>query len=442
MRRILIGLISALLAVLLVSAETRAETSVDAMTIVRIAQEERGSEKKDQMPLLQYLGVDATNLADGNLSLHVYGWGRYDLKDKSFNDQRWGGELNYGYVQYSLPYANANLRTGRVFIREGIVNEQVDGVSAHTDLPYGFGISAFGGATVRTEDYPGESKDGKGDALYGGRLNYRYGGMLELGFSGLYESDRMDLTNPGNRVLSDVGLFGSRRLIGGDIWFSPCRQMQLMGHTSYNTETDGVAEHSYLLNINALEKLSISGEFTEYHERDLFYSSLMFSRLVTNLSEKSRTAGAWVSYEPTESLEMIADYRYYSRDRGDASRFGGDVRLSKLEKALRLGLGYHYLRSGPDFAVFPSASTSGSFHEGRAYAVYKSESYVASADWTGYFFRENIEGKSNAWEVVASLGYPIAPGLILSGDIGYGQNPQYDDEVKGLIRLTYAYKKE
>ena len=29
------------------------------------------------------------------------------------------------------------------------------------------------------------------------------------------------------------------------------------------------------------------------------------------------------------------------------------------------------------------------------------------------------------------------PNLVLSGDISYGRNPEYLDETKGLLRLTY-----
>ena len=438
MRRILFWLFPALLAVLALSAVARADTAIEATTIMRFNQTDRpGISKQDQLPLTQFLGVDADGLADGNLSMHVYGWGRADLQDKSFNDDRLAGELTYGYVQYSLAYANANLRGGRLFIKEGIVNEQVDGMSAHTDLPLGFGLSAFGGATVRTENLPGESNDGKGDSIFGGRLNYRYGGMLELGFSGLYESSAATLSNPGNLVLANNGLFGSRRLLGGDIWFSPYRMVELMGHSSYNTETHGVAEHNYLLNIKPYEGMTVSGEFTEYQKHDLFYSSLMFSRLVTNLSETSRTVGGRISYEPTSAVELSADYRYYTRDQAEAARFGGDIRVTLLDNALRAGLGYHYLRAGPDFAAFSSASASGSFHEGRVYAVHDTKAYVAAVDVIGYFFRENISGKCYAWEAMTSLGYHIKPGLTLSGDISYGQNPQYNDEVKGLLRLTF-----
>ena len=48
-----------------------------------------------------------------------------------------------------------------------------------------------------------------------------------------------------------------------------------------------------------------------------------------------------------------------------------------------------------------------------------------------------MENRSNAWEAQGSLGYHLTKDLALSGDLSYGQNPQYKDETKGLVRLTY-----
>ena len=437
MRKTLFRLFPALL-LLAIPVCALADVSIDSATILRFQQDDRlGLPKERFMPVTQFLGVDADKLADGNLSLHLYGWGRLDMKDRSYNDDYTEGSLTHGYLQYRFNHANARIRAGRFFITEGIVNEQVDGLSVRTDLPFGFGLSAFGGATVNTESIPGEGTDGKGDGIYGGRVNFRYGGMLELGVSGVYESNAPNLANPGNQALARAGNFGNRRLIGGDIWLSPHRMVELLGRTSYNTETNDVAEHSYLLNVKPLPDLVLTGEFNEYRERSLFYSSVMFARLVNSLNEGSRTVGGRISYKPMEMVEIAADYRHYSRDIGESARFGGDIRFNLLDNSLRAGIGYHYLRSGPDYAVTPSASASGSFHDVRAYVMRDTKTYFAALDGVGYFFKKNVNNKDSAWETIASLGYHLTPGLALSGDISYGQNPQFNDEVKGLLRLTF-----
>lgn len=430
-------------------AAALADTSVDSTTLFRVSQDDRtGFPNKYLAPATQFLGLDMDKLGDGNLSVHLYGWGRLDLGDKSFNNNQADGSLTYGYMQYRFKEANAQARAGRFFVNEGIVNEQVDGLSARTDLPLGFGVSAFGGATVHTAHIAGENTDGKGDAITGGRLNYRYGGMLELGASGVYETKAPTLMNPNNIALLNGGKLGDHRLVGGDIWLSPVRMVEIMGHTSYNTETSGVAEHTYLLNIKPFHDLVLTGQFNEYRERNLFFASTMFASFVTGLSDLSRTVGGSASYSLVKGVELTADYKHYTRDIGNADRMGGEARFNLLDNTLRSGIGYHYLRAGSGFAVLQTFTTSGvliptstasaSFHEARVFAMYDTQKgYFTSLDTIGYFFKERINNVSNAWEVIGSLGYHITPALALSGDLSYGKNPQFIDDLRGLIRLTY-----
>jgi len=416
-------------------AAALAETSIDSTTLIRLYQGDRpGFAKKELAPVTQFLSVDVDKLGDGNLSAHLYGWGRLDLADKSFNNDQADGNLTYGYLKYSFKQANAQVRAGRFFVTEGIVNEQLDGLSARTDLSLGFGISAFGGATVHTVHMAGETTDGKGDGIFGGRLNYRFKGMLELGLSGVYESDAPSLVN---QQLAASGAFGSRRLLGGDIWFSPHRMVEVMGHTSYNTETDGLAENSYLLNVKPIKDLVLTGEFNESRDRSLFFNSIIFASMLNNLNDRSHSLGGRLSYELTKMIEFSADFKHYTREIGKAERFGGDLRFTLLNKSLRSGIGYHYLRSGQNFAIIPSSNASGSFHEVRGYAMHDTKGYFAALDAIGYFFKKSINDKASAWELTGSLGYHITPALALSGDISYGQNPQFDDDLKGLLRLTY-----
>ena len=60
---------------------------------------------------------------------HLYGWGRFTSRTGASTTTR-GGRPHYAYLQYRFDAANAQARAGRFFIDEGIVTEQVDGVSA------------------------------------------------------------------------------------------------------------------------------------------------------------------------------------------------------------------------------------------------------------------------------------------------------------------------
>src|SRR5665647_727882 len=97
-----------------------ADVTVDSSTLFGIGQRDiSGASKETLLPATQFLGITADKLADGNLSLHLYGWGRADLGDKSFNNEASTGSLTYGYLQYRFSKANANIRAGRLFVREG-----------------------------------------------------------------------------------------------------------------------------------------------------------------------------------------------------------------------------------------------------------------------------------------------------------------------------------
>jgi hypothetical protein len=422
-------LCAALLAVTSTGVQA-ADVTVDSSTLLGIAARDvSGASKQTLLPATQFLGLTADKLADGNLSLHFYGWGRADLADKSFNNDQEDGSLTYGYLQYRFNQANANIRAGRFFVREGIVNEQVDGVSARTDLPMGFGLSAFGGATVHTAHLSGESSDGKGDGIFGGRANYRYKGLLELGASAAYESKAPALlTHTINH-----------RLLGGDIWFTPHKMVEVIGHSSYNSETKRIAEHSYLLNLKPVQDLVLSGEFNEIHSLSYFGASGLFASpqmASYNPDENSRSLGGSASYQITKAVGLVADYKHYTRDIGNADRYGATAKLSLLNNELRSGIGYHYLRASSGFAI--SGTPSASYHEMRWYIMHDTKTYFASLDALCYLFKEKILNEKAAWEVAASLGYHFTPALALSGDISYGRNPDFTEETKGLVRLTYA----
>jgi hypothetical protein len=424
-----------LLAVL--PAAAHADGTVDSTTFLRFQQDTHaGFQSRTLVPLTEFFGLDVDRLGDGNLSAHLYGWGRLDLADHdpALNDGRGvDGALNYGYLRYRFNHANASARAGRFSIMEGILNEQVDGASVRTDLPCGFGVSAFGGANVHSAKIVGADTDGKGNAIFGGRVNYRKGGLLEVGISGVYESDAPTVSSP--NVLP--GTFGNHRLVGADVWLRPLDMVQLSGHTSYNTETGKVAEHSYLLQVTPIKDLVVDVTYNEQHDRDFFYSSLLFADMIRNLGQNSRAVGGSVTYALTRNIEIAGDYKHYNRDIGKADRFGGELRGNFLDNTLKGGFDYHYLRSSADFAIVPIEGASGSYHEARAWAMHDTKSYFASLDTIGYFFKKQVEGKNTAWETVGSLGYHLTPRLSVSGDLSYGQNSQYNDELKGLLRLTY-----
>lgn len=404
------------------------DVTIDSGTLFGVSRRDVvGTSKETLLPVTQFVDLTADRLGNSKLSVHLYGWGRFDLADRSYDDKPMGGSLTYGYFQYTPGQANSSVRAGRLFVREGILNEQLDGVSARTDLPGGYTVSAFGGAPVHTVNLSGESSDGKGNSLYGGRLSYRHKGLLEIGLAGVREGDAPQLANH---------TVGSYRRVGGDLWYTPVYGIDIIGHSSYNTETKEFAEHSYLVNVKKFQKLVLTGEFNVYHEQSLLASSAMFSSLLTaGANNQSSTVGLTASYEVSKTLDFSADYKHYSRDFGSADRFGGDARVHYKDNSIRGGFGYHYLNAGQGFAI--GATPSASYHELRCYLMRDTKGYFAAADILGDFFTDQIYNQNSAWETTVSLGYHFTPVLALSGDLSYGRNPQFTEEARALLRLTY-----
>jgi len=432
MKRTLGRIFSAASLLAVPAAAWAADGSVDSTTIVRIEQRDTGSQKERIVPATEFLGLDAEKLADGNLSLHLYGWGRADLADHSFNDRELGGRLTYGFLKYRFKAANGEARAGRLFVHDGINNEQIDGVALRTDLPGGFGVSAFGGATVHTAHIFGNNTDGKGNGIVGGRINFRLGGMLELGASGVYETKAPTLTPT---ALQPQPHSADHRLAGGDIWFSPHKVIEILGHTSYNTETNKVAEHSYLLNLKPLQHLTVSGDFNQQNDRSFLYAWSMFSAAALNPSDQSRNFGGVASYQATKAVEVAADYKHYHRTLGDADRYGANAKFSFLDNMARAGVGYHYLRADSGFAII--GTPSGSYQELRGWAMHDTTRFFGALDIIDYIFKDKVFNERMAWEALGSLGYHITPSLALSCDFSYGRSPEFTEEVKGLVRLTY-----
>lgn len=76
------------------------------------------------------------------------------------------------------------------------------------------------------------------------------------------------------------------------------------------------------------------------------------------------------------------------------------------------------------------------------YRVFASKK-LGKADVTVDFFDVNydrsINGIKNAYTVVAAAGYEITAQLKVAADIDYSKSPDFDNEVRGLVKLSYAF---
>jgi len=455
----------ALMLVLLVSAASWAqEVSVSSTTFAQYyKQDVPGLDRSTYTPLTQFLGIDATKLGMDNLSLHLFGWGNFDLADQSRVDGTTVGSLSYGYLRYRFDQANGELQAGRFAINHGLGYEQIDGVNGRVDLKGGFSLSAFGGRPVHYKVEPREQQhdyEYQRDVIFGARLGYRLAKMGEVGLSfvqdgtatSYYEKTRPERTEP----LYDY----RRQFVGGDIYLVPIAPMTFSGrvvfdmadHTLDNryspndsASSTEIAETDFSLAYKINSSFSARASFTARNFQAYFSGSNLPSLFSVFEEDKYSSFSVGGTYLISDSYEVTADFKHISRDTfGDSNRFGADLRLAKSAMKLVGGAGYHRVTTSDVKLIDPSKpSYSLSHHELRAWAMRDTEKYRASLDGILHIFDDDsnpyLNGQSTLCELVASAGLKPTENLVLSADLAFAATAVAKSEVKALLRVEYKF---
>lgn len=445
----------ALLAVLMSAGAWSQDVSVYGTTMAQMWKSETaGFDKATFAPATQYLGIDATNLGTDRLSLHLFGWGRADLSDQSSIAGKSGGDLAFGYLQYRLPYANAEIKAGRFNVSSSSGIEQVNGVSAKADLKGGFTVSAFGGQPV-LYNRPVGSAAAKDDYefqrnfIVGARIGLRVAKVGEFGLSYLQDGQNAakDLPIPS---ATDY----TRRHVGLDLRIAAHAAVDFSGRTVFDVakhadvageSPSNIAEHDYTLSVKAMDELAFAGTFTERNYRAYYAGTNFHSLFHQNEKGKFNAMGASVTWGSASKLQVVADFRQTKRELyGDATRIGADLRWAISGLKLNTGFGLHKVSADDVVVTGGTIPSYGLSHtELRAWAMHEKGKLSASVDGIFYTFDDdknpNLNGKSSMFEVVGSLGYQVNGNLKVSGDLAFGANPEVKKEIRGLLRAEYRF---
>jgi hypothetical protein len=375
-----------------------------------------GGEKAHYAPLYEYVSMDAGNIGGKPIFLRFYGWGRADLGDDTGGDSA-SGEIASFYLEYLHPEGNAQARAGRFFMSEGVASDTIDGVFVKTMLPHGFGVALWGGIPV---EYPipvaDETDIERGDSLYGGRLFFARSGLLEVGFSYLKEN--------GSR--SDL----DRELFGGDLWLQVYKGVELSGLLSYDDDAGTMAQQRYAVRYVPGSTYDITAGYEYYDYEGLFHSALNPAFRFPTLDNTDQVgkyfviADYWLT--PAWSLEFSGKYLdHRNEDPGNAYR--GEVGVR------------HLYNGGKDIAGASIAYTDGendedTYSEFRAFGAYTSGKLRVTLDAIAQLYKAE---KENAYQVVATAGYQFLTALQLSGAFIYTRSPYYENDVSGLVRVSY-----
>lgn len=385
--------------------------SGEASTILRMGQ---GSDKKDYYPVYEYLQLSATNLSkDDGLSFHFGGWGRTDLASKT-RDRYQDGDLRYGYLTYQHSKNNLVVSAGRQFTAEGVMTEKFDGLYLRSDLARGFGAAGFVGSPVVTEP----SAKG-GSLIYGGRVTHSLGTKYTIGVSALQ-------TREGDRRF--------REEEGIDLVAQPISQIAVAGRSSYNSMTDGWMEHTYSLSYLPSDRFRLSADLSNVNYRDFFYGSTssVFRLMGKNLdpNEKLLSLGGTAAYQPTGNVAVVARYTNNSYDIARTAHYYGAGLSYSSDRGYSAGASVYRM----DGRVKELQYT-----ECRLYAGKKFEKFELAADLINLFYDRAVNGEKNAFTVIAAASYKLTSALKLTGDVDYSRNPEFKNELRGLVKLSYAF---
>lgn len=445
----------ALLATLMSATAWGQEVSLYGTTMAQMwKQETPGFDKATFTPATQYLGIDATKLGSDRLSLHLFGWGRTDLSDSTnFDGSKSGGYLNYGYLRYRFDQANAEIKAGRFTVNQSTGFEQVDGVSARTDLRGGFTVSAFAGKPVlfKTVD-PTTQKDYdfQRDFIFGTRFAWRMPKVGEIGVSYLQDGTKaakdLDIPSPVDYT---------RKQLGADILIAPVPAFDFRGRTIFDIAShtpsapgaparNRIAEHDYTATVKIGSQIAVSGNFAERNFFAYFAGTNLPSLFRQDTNDVFRGWGGSVTWNTPWAIQLVADYRQMHRDTyGDTNRVGGELRWANSEKTVLAGAGAHYVNAAKTLLVDATAPYRSLKHaEARAWGMVAKGKLSASLD--GIYQRYSkanpyLAGLDNLYEVVGSLGYQATSNLKVSGDLSHGSTAVAKNETRGLLRAEYRF---
>ena len=444
----------ALLATLMSATAWGQEVSLYGTTMAQMWKSETpGFDKATYTPATQYLGIDATKLGSDQLSLHLFGWGKTDLSEASnFDGTKSGGYLNYGYLQYRFNQANAEIKAGRFTANQSTGFEQVDGVSARTDLRGGFTVSAFAGKPVlyKTVDPTSQADyDYQRDVIFGTRLGLRVPKIGEIGLSYLQDGSKAAKNLP---IPSPVDY--SRKQMGVDLLVAPATMFDLRGRTIFDmashvdaapgVDRSRIAEHDYTATFRLGGQVTVSGNFAERNFFAYFAGTNLPSLFRQDEKDKFQGRGISITWNTPWTIQAVADYRHMHRETyGDVNRIGGELRWANSEKTAQIGAGGHYTNAAKTLlvdATNPSRSLSNA--EARAWGMVTRGKLSASLDTIVQKFKADnpyMAGLKTVHEVIGSLGFQATSNFKLAADLSHGSTPAAKNETRGMLRADYRF---
>lgn len=415
---------------LIVSLVEAAEITGDGTTLLQFHQRDMGGTSKTWSPLTQYVRLDASGLGHDTLSLHIAGWGRGDLADQSQPNGTTNGFLDYGYLQYLSPTANARIQIGRIVTTETGWMEQFDGISLRSDLlrEYkGLSASVFAGKPVSQ----GKGTNVRGDLLYGGRLHYRVEKIGEMGAFFAHESGML-------RTGETSDLKDYRTWVGGDIILTPSDKLTIDARTLHDQVGGDFAENRIRGTFTPAKELTLSLEYRQHNLDSLFSSTNLRTLFSPDRTESESVVTGSLTYRFSLPLDVTLDGATIDREnRSRGNRIGFSARSTA--GGVTWGGGYHHvasgrLKQGSEGFVPPD------YDEVRLFALYGKGPLTVGADTVIDLFSSTIGSTDRSMETTITCGYQIGKPVRLSVDLTHADTPLVDNELRALARMNVSFE--
>ncbi len=398
------------------------EIQIKSDTLLRVFERDT-ADKRDAsvLPGYEYLQVDAGHLEDYGLALHLYGWGRADFADNDYYDDRTDGELLYGYLEYRLQANRFSARLGRQYVFEGVANEAIDGLRVSSELGEYFAVSAYGGQPVGLASEQGRS----GDSIYGGRLSHHLGTHYEVGVS--YKKSENDSDTAADMLGVDLSLFLPANL-------------SLFGYSKYNNETDDWAEHSYELRI-PVGSVLFKPYVEHFSYQDYFgtgANAVNPFRGLAHFDEELTAYGVDTLWTVNANWTLGGKVKLFEYDQLDSAQLYSVLATWQDDE--------EQTRIGGELGRSVSGDTAD--NEYTLVRLYGYCEAMAGRTWIDFFsgdllltyYDEPIYGEDNSLFISLGTGKRFMDDALtvkVSGD--YSQDPYFDDDLRGMLTVSYTY---
>ncbi len=408
---------------LLLSAPTVAgamEVRLNSQTLLLFMQRNTStSADASVIPLYEYLQADIGARSTRGLSFHFYGWAREDLNDSDYYKDNPDGELLYGYLNYSRPFNNLNLRLGRQYVIGGLANNSIDGLSLQTDLGPDFVLSIYGGLPVAFDTTAGRS----GDSIFGGRLVWHSDSLHEVGLS--YQKTSNDGSTEDQRL-------------GLDLTLALPAGVNLSGRSTYNLESDGFGENFYEARF-ALSDFNFRTFFENYTYADYFAPGKQTPNpfYVLNRGGEAQTNfGGDVVWRMSSDWEFGAKTKFYTYDVNSSS--------AAYYSGLITWHGQDLTQIGGEVGTMQGDAADNKYILSRAFFYWDRPAGLPLAFISGDLlyaaYDQPIYGQDNSFFASLGAGQRFLDDrleLKLSGD--YSSDPYFDSDLRTMLVANYRF---